>query len=179
MRNAHLISRIDVEPAALEVRQNADLWGKNPLRQSIPGSPFAGTDDIWVRYSDDPATWGTAHFPVFLPAWNALPTLHPIVWRLVGMVTPVFLGGILLTRIPAQGSVAPHCDRGCWHATFNNTKFYVILEANSKCLNVFEEEHCVMKPGEVWQFNNCVEHAVYNLGETARIALIVCMRVER
>jgi hypothetical protein len=33
-----------------------------------------------------------------------------------------------------------------------------------------------MHPGEIWEFNNLVTHAVYNRGDTERINLIVTLR---
>jgi len=91
-------------------------------------------------------------------------------------VKAVELGGILITRIPAGASVKPHHDRGSWHAEFFDRKTYVIVKANERCVNTFEDEEVVMRTGEAYLFNNLVTHSVRNDGDSERITLIICMR---
>jgi uncharacterized cupin superfamily protein len=94
-------------------------------------------------------------------------------------VNAVYLGGILITRIPPGGCVKPHHDRGSWHAETMNTKVYVGLRSNPQCINRCEGEQIVIAPGDAVTFNNLLTHSVENNGETDRMTLIVCMRVEQ
>jgi hypothetical protein len=165
-----------------ELNSNNDLWNKHNIRTTFPGTPFAETADIWLRYGDDPATMAGPHFPVWYPGWERLPALHDVLRQIMGLFEPYHVGGILLTRMPRGSRILPHSDAGFWHPEFYSTKVYAILKANDKCVNHFTDsegsENAVMKTGEIWWFNNLVTHSVENNGDSSRVAMIVCMRCE-
>lgn len=174
---------LNIAPALEQLAAQPRLWGQKTARTAIEGSPHRQTQDIWLRFRPiqeltSREAYGEPHFAVFWPAWHLLPGLHPIVFSIMAKVGAVYLGGILMTRIPAGGAVLPHIDHG-WHPTFNNTKAYVILKANPQCFNRCEDETVVMQPGEAWLFNNQVIHSVENQGDDERIAMVITMRVER
>jgi hypothetical protein len=171
-------SEIAVAPILAELADHPELWDAQPLRTTFPGTPFGETSDIWVRYGKDPETWSGPHFAEFWPAWDALPSLHPIVFDIMHAVNATTLGGILITKVPAGKRVEPHNDRGHWHPDFYLCKAYVIIQSNDQCVNMFEDESVVMRAGEAWLFDNRVLHGVENHGDTDRIALVQCMRVE-
>lgn len=175
------IDQFDVKEAITQLDALPSLWNARPARTEH--DTFAGTSDIWVRYRDprelqSPADFAVPHFAVFYEAWRLLPALHPIVYRLMADVQAVHLGGILITKIPPGGWIKPHHDRGGWHAEFYERKVYVPLRTNPFVVNLCEDERVVMGLGEAWYFNNLVTHEVKNDGDTDRITLIVCMRVE-
>lgn len=170
---------IETAAALQQIEAHPALWGEHPERTG-PGSPHAQSQDIWLRFRSlaeltQPSRFAEPHFAEFYPAWHALPALHPIVFNVMRLASAVYLGGILLTRIPPGGRILPHTDAG-WHATFLNTKAYAILKANEGCLNHCGGETVVMRPGEAWRFENLTEHSVENLGDADRIALIITMR---
>ena len=174
---------INVEPVLQEVLAQPDLWNEYAERNHDPNSPHFGVPDIWVRYrkreelvtGDD---FRAPHFAEFYPAWHRLRSLQPIVYGLVARVKAVYLGGILITKIPPGGQVKPHHDRGSWHAEEMNMKVYVPLQSNDGCINHCEDESVTMRPGDVWTFDNLKIHSVENRGETDRITAIICMRCE-
>jgi hypothetical protein len=179
---AKIADGLDVAPALVQLDAHPGLWGQKPDRTAIPDSPHRQTTDIWLRFRPEHELtsrekYGEPHFAAFWPAWYALPGLHPIVFDIMARMQAVYLGGILLTRIPAGAEVLPHIDTG-WHPTFNNTKAYVILKANPDCLNHCLDETVVMQPREAWLFNNTVIHSVQNRGDDERIAMVITMRVE-
>jgi hypothetical protein len=182
MRNFQKIAAgIDVLPLAMELYRQPELWNRNAARTAK--GPFEGTDDIWVRFRD-PAeltsheAFAEPHVPVFYPAWYALPHLRPIVFGLMSRVEAVQLGGVLITRVPAGGQVAPHDDKGRWHSEFFQTKAYVPLASNPQCYNTCGDERVVMAVGDAWLFDNLQVHSTVNDGETERVTLIVSMRCE-
>lgn len=158
-----------------ELHRQPDLWDAEPGRREMDGTPHAGMTDIWLRYSKDKRQ--EAHFPVWYPAWNRLPSLHPLVYGALAAVRGVMLGGVLITRIPPGGKIDPHVDGG-WHAKFFNTKVYIVLLGNEKCFYQIGEEKCFMKTGDSWTFSNQKMHSVENQGEDYRITLIICVRCE-
>lgn len=175
---------IDVAPVVAQLAEHPELWGEHPERVAYPGSPHRETQDIWLRFRDpadlrQPSDFGTPHFAVFYPAWHKLPAVQPIVFDLMAREQAVYLGGILMTRLPPRSQVYRHHDRGSWHSSWLNRKVYVILQANQWCLNWCEDEEVRMAAGEAYEFNNLVDHGVVNEGTTDRLALIVTMRCEQ
>lgn len=184
MRHFHRLAEgIDVQPLLGQLDQQPELWDQIPFRRTAPNSPHAAMKDIWIRYRPPvellyPWSFAEPFHSVFYPAWRVLPALKPITFGLMSLVSAVELGGILLTRIPPGGAVMPHDDRGKWHAEWFNLKVYIPLRSNDQCINFCGGDEVVMRAGEAWVFDNLVEHATYNRGDTERITLIVCMRVE-
>lgn len=173
---------VEVLPLVLDLYRQPELWNEHAARTGDDGY-FAGTDDIWVRFRD-PAelvsreAFSEPFWPVFYPAWHALPHLRPIVFGLMARLEAVQLGGVLLTRIPPRCAVTRHNDRGRWHPEFFTTKAYIPLASNDKCVSTCADESIVMQVGSVWLFDNLQEHSTENNGDTDRITLIVSMRVE-
>jgi hypothetical protein len=175
-------NHVDVAAAARQLDQHPELWNEFPERR-IAGSPHEGVDDIWVRWRTRdqltaPERYTEEHFASFLHPWRTLTEIQPIVYELMARVSAVYLGGILITRIPPGREVLPHHDRGPWHAEFMNCKVYLPLKSNAECVNLCEGDSVVMRAGEAWTFDNLRVHSVENRGDTERVTLIVCMRVE-
>jgi hypothetical protein len=173
-----LADGFDVEPVLAQLANHPELWNVYHERRI---GPHRDASDIWVRYFDrdvltGPEAYRERHPLVFYPAWSALPGLKPIVKRLIDIEQAHQLGGILITKIPSGGVVDWHHDRGSWHAEYFDRKLYVPLKSNSRCVNYVGTERCVMHAGSAWYFNNLVDHAVENNGDTDRLTLIVCLR---
>lgn len=176
-----IMDGIDVGPLREQIRTHKDLWNAHANRTGFAGSPFEDTSDMWLRYRaiedlKERRDFLVPHFAVNYPSWYALPAAHDIVFDLMRAVRAVHLGGVLLTKIPAGGRVAPHDDRGSWHAETMDCKVYVPIEANDQCVNYCGDESLVIKVGEAVEFNNLVRHSVENNGDTPRVTLIICMK---
>lgn len=141
--------------------------------------------DIWVRYNDvepfeksgDYSGFNDLHFPIWYPAYEALPALKPVIFDLMTKVEGEHLGGVLITRIPAGCGIAPHVDRG-WHVEFYD-KFYLSLKSSPGAKFLCGEDVLEPKPGEIWRFDNRLEHSVVNESNEDRMTLIVCIRTEK
>jgi hypothetical protein len=170
---------VDTRQVLVALHHNENLWNQNPIRKISAGSPHAEMDDIWVRYKDpkevDINNRADMHFPVWLDAYYKLPQLRNIIFSVMAQCQAEHLGFVLITRIPPGCKVYPHKDAG-WHPEFYNTKVYVALQTNDKCVNRVEEESVVMKTGDVWYWDNLKEHDVINDGDEDRITLIICLR---
>jgi hypothetical protein len=181
MKYFQKIADYDVSTLVTELDRQPELWNHDARRTVNP--IFADTSDIWIRYRDpreltEPRHFAEPHFATFYQAWHALPSLRPIVFDLMHRVGAVYLGGILITKIPPRGAIKPHSDRGGWHAEWMNRKVYVPLRANERCVNKCGDESIIMRVGEAISFDNLVTHSVENNGDSERVTLIVCMRVE-
>ncbi len=171
---------IDVVPLLLSLYRQPALWNAHTARTEGAGS-FTGTDDIWCRFREpgelvSRETFAEEFRCVNYPAWSKLPHLRPIVFGLMARCEAVELGGVMITRVPPGCQVAPHDDRGRWHAEYFATKAYVPLQTNAACVSTCGDERVVMGVGDAWLFPNTIVHSTINDGDADRITLIVCMR---
>lgn len=180
---AKIADGIDVAPLAAQLAAHPELWGAHGQRTDATWSPFFGTSDVWLRYRPieeliEPADFLVSHFAVWYPVAEVLPAAKHIAKNLAADFQAEYLGGVLITRIPAGAKVAPHHDRGSWHAEYMNFKLQVPIRSNAECVNYCNGESAVMVPGEAWFLDNLVQHSVENRGATDRETLIVCLRCE-
>lgn len=179
-----LAGGVDVIPLLTELQMHPELWNAHRARKDAPDSPHNAMSDIWVRYNDiskfpdgDLSKFNDEHFPVWYDSYHKLPSLRNIIFPLMHRVSATTLGGVLISKIPPKGIIEPHTDKG-WHPNHYPLKLYVVLQGNNKCINNVGDESVVMQTGDVWYFNNLVEHSVVNNGDEDRITLIICLRTE-
>jgi hypothetical protein len=172
---------LDVGPILAQLDASPHLWDEHRERTDRDDSPMRGTSDIWLRYFPrEVLTSKEAYLApgllAFYPAWDALPTVHPVAFALMSTFRGVELGGCLISRIPPGGEVKTHTDGAAWTARHFNRKFYIPLRTNPGCRNVTLDEEVVFQAGEVWEFDNLVPHSVHNDGGEERINLIITLR---
>lgn len=181
-----LDSGIDVAPLVSALDAHPELWDANGFRKNGQGTPHSRMSDIWVRYNDvspyaargDYAGFNDAHVPIWYPAYDVLrEQLDPLLFPLMQRVSGEMLGGILITRIPAGEGIAPHVDRG-WHVEYYD-KFYLSLRSAPGAIFQCGEEFINPAPGDLYHFDNRLEHWVKNESDSDRMTLIVCIRADR
>jgi hypothetical protein len=166
---------LNMLPLQMALMRQQHLFGQRGQR----GEHYVHAEmtDIWVRYND-PANIGPhfndEHDSVWYPAYYALPELRSILFGLMAMVEGERLGGVLITKIPPGGKIAPHVDGG-WHAGYYE-KYFIPVQNDDGAVFGFEDG--VIRPavGDVYWFNNSNPHWVENHSSRDRIALIVCIR---
>lgn len=174
---------LDVVPLLQQLAANPELWDANAARKKPSHTPHAAVSDIWVRFRapgdlDRPESYLEPHFAQWWSPADKLPAIRPLIFGLMRAVEAVYLGGVLVTRLPAGASILPHHDRGAWHSEWLNCKVYIPLMSDPGCINRCEDEAVWMRPGEAWSFNNLRVHSVENRSARDRINVIACMRVE-
>lgn len=172
-----LAQGVDVSGVSAELDAHPELWNAHRYRTENEDSPHHQINDIWLRWRK-PGTGNdgdTPHFSVDLPAWDALPSLHPIVRNLAHVVDARVRGGILLTETPPGCQVKPHIDYG-WHAEFYTTKLYLVLQSDPRCLIHCDGEAFNARAGDVVSYPNNMVHSVVNDGVVAHRNVIICMR---
>jgi hypothetical protein len=175
---------LDVSNVLAELDAHPLLWNQHTLRTQKYGGtakPHHAVDDIWVRYNawahydpKHPKEFFKEHDSVWYPAFEQIPGLRPLIFGLMAHVEGERLGGVLITRIPAGSSVAPHKDGG-WHAGYYR-KFGVQLRGGPDQFFCFEGETMVAEAGDVYEFDNTATHWVENRSNCERITMIVCIR---
>lgn len=144
--------------------------------------PHREVEDIWLRANDitkfetleEFANFSDAHDSMWYGAINVLPSLRPVIFDLMRFVEGERLGGVLITKLPPGGKVYAHTDDS-WHSRYYD-KYLVPINSKDGAIFGFNEGDIKAKEGEVWWFNNNVEHWVNNDSEEDRIVMIVCIK---
>ena len=178
----------DVSGLRAALDAHPELWDKHSIRKTAPGSPHGGMSDIWVRYNDETpfketgnySRFNDVHVPVWYEAWtdcdDVRAALRPIIFELMRSVQGEMLGGVLITRIPTGEGIDPHVDHG-WHVEYYD-KFYVSIESAPGAEFWCGDEMINPAVGDVYRFDNRLEHWVANESGRDRITLIVCIRTD-
>lgn len=179
MRNFLRIAEgVDTVPVLNALAQNPDLWNQNTLRTTHPLSAHAQVSDCWVFFNDidpeNPAATIDALQVRPYEAWARLPQLRSLVFDLMRRVEGVQLGRVIITSLPPGGQITPHADLGAPATYF--TRYQVALQNQPGSVFRCGDETVTFRTGEVWWFNNRIEHAVVNNSTDDRLALIVDAR---
>lgn len=182
----------DIGPIQAELAAHPELWNQYTLRTEGYAPAHNEVSDIWVRYNaweeylrlkqvpgmpSDVAVmqfvWAE-HESVWYPDSEKLPHLKSFIFEAMRYWEGERLGGVLITRIPPGGSVAPHIDGG-WHAGYYEK---LALQIHSAPGQVFwyEDGEFECEPGTIYAFDNSQPHAVYNRSDQERVTCIICIK---
>lgn len=176
----HLASGFEVSQAVEQIQAHPDIWNTHRERTEAYGTPHKGVSDIWVRYRDwseytgDWAGFHDEHESVWYPVIVKIPAVWSLCRKVVRHVGGKTLGGVLITRIPPGGEVAPHVDGG-WHASFYD-KYAVQLQGNEDQAFCFEDSELRSEPGDLYTFDNSMLHWVTNDSSSDRMTMVICIK---
>lgn len=177
MRNFQLLfSGANVLPILHTLQRKPYLWNRDDVRTKYPQSPHHQADDIILRFNeipDDLTKIVDDKECRNYPAMQELP-VRPILFDLMRMVEGEQLGRVMITRLAPGKQITPHKDEGA-PAEFYD-RYHIILQNLPGSVFQCGDERVVMKSGDVWHFNNCLEHHVVNNSIDDRISLIADIR---
>lgn len=174
-----IAANCDVMPIMLAVQRQHELFNQNTLRTTHPGTPHTQVSDIWLRFNEIPEKGNEVkildeHESVWYPAIYALPQCRPMIYQLMARVDGERLGRCMITKLAPGKKIAPHVDGGS-HAAYYE-RFHVVLQgypgSQFRCGNEIVD----MLTGEIWWFNNAIEHEVINNSADDRLHLIIDIR---
>ena len=179
MKNFQHISTFDSMPLLHQIQQHPELWDQNKLRTTHPQSPHREVSDIWIRFNNLDEYTKTQeaskiideHESVWYPATDVLWQVRPIIFGLMSRVSGIRLGRILITKVLPGHKIDPHVDGGT-HAAYYE-RYHCVLQAGAGSLFRCGNEEITMISGNIWWFNNALEHDVRNNSSDDRIHLIV------
>jgi len=182
-QHSKIASGLDMSAVIAEIAANDDLFGERPERATAPGSPHADMTDIWVRYGDVSEMVKTGDFSGLSREHDSiwlkdLPAVKRLCFDLMSMVDGERLGGVLITKLPPGGRIAPHADTVAWHAGYYS-KYFVPVQNQPGAVFGFEDGTIDPEIGDVWQFDNQRTHWVENDSKADRIAMIVCIKQDK
>lgn len=180
-----LTTDVDVLPLLLAITRRPALWREDTYLRDYPQGPFGEVESILLRFPPRSVHATEAalaahnntvdqHENVDYPVYGLLPEARVLVMALMARVGGERLGRCMINKIGAGGRIFPHADTPA-HADYWD-RFHIVLASNDRAPFRCGEETVHMATGEVWWFQNAIEHEVINHGSSDRIHLIVDIR---
>ena len=191
MRHFQKIADIDPVPLLNAVMRQPELWNQVNTRTWHPLSAHKQVDDILLRYNDFPPgsdygeTVCSELVCMNLPAFSKLPQAQSIVFGMMAKLNGEHLGRVFISRLAPGLGIPPHSDRVRQvEEAFPDkippavyfSRYQIALKAQPGVVFRVLDEQVYMAPGEIWWFDNCVEHEVINNSADDRISMVVDIR---
>lgn len=186
MRNfVRIADSVDVIPLLVAIRRRPELWREDTYLRDYPQGPFGDTETIMLRFPAKTvvetkaqlAVYGASdaqHESIDYPTFAKLTEARSIIFGLMAKVQGERLGRVMINSVRPGGQIYPHADTEV-HADYYS-RFHVVLDtspgANFRC----GDETIHMRQGDVWWFNNALEHHIVNNGTCDRIHMVVDIR---
>ncbi|QBP10430.1 aspartyl/asparaginyl beta-hydroxylase domain-containing protein [Cupriavidus metallidurans] len=179
----------NVMPLLNAIYRKPDLWKADDFLRKFPQGPFGDTDTIYLRFQDHvPCTTEEEvklykqnklagydlHECPWRPEVNELPEARAHIMALMTAMGATRLGRCMLNRVKPGGKIFRHADSP-WHASYWD-RYHIVIQSEPG--NVFScgDEQIWMRPGEIWWFQNAIEHDVTNNSAEDRIHMVVDLR---
>jgi len=190
MRNFLKIAEgVNVTPLLNAIYRKPDLWKADDFLRKFPQGPFGETDTIYLRFQDhvkvdtdeelelykqNRLAGYDLHECPWRPEINELPEARALIMALMASTGATRLGRCMINRIVQGGKIFPHADSK-WHADYWD-RYHIVVQSEPG--NVFRcgDEQVWMRQGQVWWFQNSIEHEVLNNSAEDRIHIIVDLR---
>jgi len=181
MKNFQLMASINIMPLMIQVARQADLWKADTYLRDYPQGPFGDTETIFLRFPPASVTElerGTKdqHECVWMDGALHLPAARQMIFNLMATVEGERLGRVMINKLRPGGRIYPHADTPA-HAEYWD-RFHIVLQSlpgnNFRC----GDETIGMRTGEVWWFQNAIEHEVVNNSADDRIHMVVDIRTQ-
>lgn len=175
MRNFQLVREgLDTAILLNGIARHSNLWNTDKTRTSAPGTPHEEVDDIILRFGpadlDSIVCWDRSWMDV-------LDGFKDTALTVMAMVKGSMLGRVMITRLAPGKGIAAHVDEGKYAEWY--TRFHLILQGHPGTIFRAGNETVNMLTGQLWWFNNRIEHEVRNNSSEDRISLIVDVRIDK
>lgn len=192
MKNFQKISS-GINPSLLllsinRLEKSHGIWKEDTYLRHYPQGPFGDTESIILRFPISVNVENESEFKelqskvdqhesVDQPVFKLLPEARKYIFDLMGFVSGERLGRCIINKIKPGGVIYAHCDSPD-HAQYWD-RFHIVLQSGPGCNFRCEDEWVNMQTGEVWWFNNKLEHEVINNSNDDRIHLVVDVRTSK
>jgi hypothetical protein len=180
MKNFLLMGRgMNMIPLAVEIFRQEQLWREDTYLRDYPQGPFKDVETIFLRFppssvSELERDAKDQHECVWMDGALHLSAARPLIFALMSQVQGERLGRVMLNRIRPGGRIYPHADTPA-HAQYWD-RFHYVVQSSPGCVFRCGEERVAMQTGELWWFQNALEHEVQNGSASERIHLIIDVR---
>ena len=164
------------------------IWKADTYLRDYPQGPFGNTDSIILRFPDrsvheteealkEHIQGFDQHENVDQSVFKLLPEARPLIFDLMAAVRGERLGRCMINRLNPGGVIYPHADTPV-HADYWD-RHHIILKSQPGSVFRCGTEKVFMNTGDVWWFDNSIEHEVINNSADERIHLIVDIRTAK
>jgi hypothetical protein len=200
MNHFQIINRADTIPLLMAIKRRPDLWKEDTFLRDYPQGPFGEIESIMLRfpvkrvleqeeaikaYKEGRAFLNDKGQPEFFdqhenvdyPAYKVLHEARPLVMGLMAQVQGERLGRVMINKIMPGGQIYPHADSP-EHCSYY-TRFHIVLWGQPGAILKCADEQIEMRTGDVFWFDNSLEHSVINNSAEERISMVVDIRTSR
>lgn len=176
-----LAAGINMTPLMVQIQRQAELWKADTYLRDYPQGPFEDVETIFLRFPPSSVTemereGKDPHECIWMDGALHLPAARALVFSLMGTVEGERLGRVMLNKIRPGGRIFAHADTPV-HAEYWDRFHYVVQSAPGVVFRV-GDERVHMQTGEVWWFQNLIEHEVINNSAEDRIHLVIDIRCQ-
>lgn len=184
-------SGTSVMPLMLAIHRLAKMqeaWKADTYLRDYPQGPFGDTESLILRFpsrsvheTEEALQTHDASFDQHenfdQPVFKLLPEARPLIFQLMTAVQGERLGRVLINKLKPGGRIYPHADTPV-HAEYWD-RFHIVLQSAPGSLFRCGDERVNMETGDVWWFNNRLEHEVNNNSVDDRTHMVVDIRTSK
>jgi hypothetical protein len=179
VKNFQHIATLDPLPLLHQIWRQEGLWKEDTYLRDYPQGPFKNTETIFLRFP--PASVSELeqgkkdqHECVWMDGALHLPAARPLIFSLMNRVEGERLGRVMINKLIPGGKIFPHADTP-EHANYWD-RYHLVLQSKVGCNFRCGDEQIHMEAGNVFWFQNALEHEVINNSDSDRIHMIVDIR---
>lgn len=180
-----IIRGLNTDLLLAEIEADPTIWKEDTYLRDYPQGPFGHTESIILRFpprsvheTEEALKNHLANFDqhenVWQPVAHRLPITVETVFDLMRQVKGTRLGRVMINKVMPGGLIYPHADTPD-HANYWE-RFHVVIHSAEGNDFRCADEHVNMRTGEVWVFDNRLEHEVVNNSTEPRINMVVDIR---
>lgn len=191
MNNFQMLPPVDTTRLLLAIKRQPELWKEDTFLRDYPQAPFGEVESIMLRFPEKRVFeqeeelerykqgehFFDQHESVDYPPYALLPEARPMVMALMAYVQGERLGRVMINKIAPSGRIFPHADTP--EHTDYYTRFHIVLQSGAGCIIRAGDEQLDMRTGDVFWFNNKLEHEVVNNSNLDRISMVVDIKVAK
>ena len=189
MKNFYRLSQgANVVPLMAAISRKPEVWKEDTYLRDYPQGPFGEIESIILRFplrsvfeTEEALHAHEANFDqhenVDQPVYKFFPEARPLIRDLMHLVGGERLGRVMINKIKPGGRIFAHKDTPV-HAEYWS-RHHIVLQASPGLVFRCEDEAPEMRTGDVWWFNNSLEHEVINNGADDRVSMVVDIRTAR
>ncbi len=190
MMNFQFLPSVDPTKLLISIKSKPDLWKEDTYLRDYPQGPFGEIESIMLRFPEKRVFeqeeeveaykrgehFYDQHESIDYPAYAILSEARQMIMGLMAYVQGERLGRVMINKIAPGGKIFPHADTP--EHTNYYTRFHIVLQSAPGCFIRAENEQLEMRGGDVFWFNNKLEHEVINNSNVDRISMVIDIKVK-
>lgn len=190
MMNFQFLPSVDPTKLLIAIKSKPDLWKEDTYLRDYPQGPFGEIESIMLRFPEKRVFeqeeeveaykrgehFYDQHESIDYPAYAILSEARQMIMGLMAYVQGERLGRVMINKIAPGGKIFPHADTP--EHTNYYTRFHIVLQSAPGCFIRAENEQLEMRGGDVFWFNNKLEHEVVNNSNVDRISMVIDIKVK-